>query len=113
MRTVHPRAWAERSVADSIESFRASFKRMGVPENTVKVTWDTDALWSRVRFVVPGANPHQIVEHVIRYDETKHPRTHVNDVLWTLARWLDERSRRVKKGETFAAVFFGEGSVPS
>lgn len=113
MRTVHPRAWAERSVPESIESFRASFKRMGVPETDCKVTWDIEALWARVRFAVPATEPRRIVEHLIRYDETKHPRKHVNDVLWTLARWLDERSRRVKKGETFAAVFFGEGSVPS
>lgn len=109
MRTVHPRAWAERSVADSIDNIRTSFKRMAVPETDVKVTWDTEALWSRVRFVIPGTEPRRVVEHVVRYDETKHPRRTVLDVLWTAARWLDERSRRVKKGEAFAAVF--EGSV--
>lgn len=109
MRTVHPRSFVERSVPDSIESFRASFKRMGVPENTIKVTWDTEALWARLRFVVPGTDPHRIVEHVIRYDATKHPRKSVLDVLWTLARWTDERSRKVKRGESFA-VAFGDAS---
>lgn len=109
MRVVHPRQWKERSVEQSIESFRASFKRMGVPECDARVTWDLEALSAQVRFVIPpGTYPTRVVEHVIRYDETKHPRRTVLDVLWTLARWIDERSRRVKKGETFSAVFEGQ-----
>ena len=109
MRTIHPREWAERSVRASIDNVRASFKRMGVPETGAKLTWDTEGLWARVRFVIPDTAPRRVVAHVIRYDETKHPRRTVLDVLWTLARWLDERSRRVRKGETFAVVF--EGAV--
>jgi len=92
-----------RSVEESIDSFRASFRRMSVPETDIKVTWDTAALWARVRFVVPGTEPRRVVEHVER---------HAADTLvalWACARWLDERSRRVKRGETFAAAF--EGSV--
>lgn len=111
MRTIHPRAWAERSVEQSIESIRASFKRMGVPETDILVTWDTEALWARARFLVPGTEPRRVVEHLIRYDATKHPRKSAADVMWTLARFLDERSRRVKQGETFAVVF--EGAVLS
>jgi hypothetical protein len=102
MRTVHPRAWKVRSVEESIDDMRASFARMAVPETEAEVAWDTGALWARLRVVV---------EQVHRYDATKHPRRDHRDVLWTLARWLNERSRKVKKGETFAAVF--EGSVLS
>lgn len=108
MRTVHPRAWEERSVEDSIASFRASFKRMSVPENEVKVTCDTEALWARVRFLIPGTDPRRVVEEVHRYDATKHPRKNHRDVLWTLARWLNAQSLRVKKGESFGVVFHGE-----
>ena len=64
-----------------------------------KVTWDTEARWARVRFVVPGAEPRRVVERVER---------HASDTLvalWACARWLDERSRRVWRGETYAAVF--------
>lgn len=88
-----------RTVEESIDSCRASFRRMSVPETDVKVTWDTAGLWARVRFVVPGAEPRRVVERVER---------HASDTLvalWACARWLDERSRRVWRGETYAAAF--------
>lgn len=96
-----PRKPRTRSVEESIGSFRASFRRMSVPETDVKVTWDLNALWARVRFVAPGVEPRRVVEHVERHA------TDTLVALWTCARWLEERSRRVKRGETFAAVFEG------
>lgn len=96
-----PRTPRVHTVDESIDSIRASFRRMAVPETDIKVTWDTEALWARVRFVVPNTEPRHIVEHVERHPDN----TLV--ALWTCARWLDERSRRVKRGETFAVVFEG------
>lgn len=105
-RVVHPRAWEERSVEASIESFRASFKRLGIPETDVKVTWDTESesKWSRVRMRLPSG---AFVEHTERYDPKRHPRESTRDTLWTLARWLDAGSRLVKKGASPDAVFSG------
>lgn len=102
-RVVHPRAWEMRSVEASIESMRSSFKRLGIPETDVKVTWDAEALWARLRMRLPVTAT--FVEHLDTYDDTRHPRHDVRDLLWTLARWLDERSRRVKRGENISAVF--------
>lgn len=96
----------EHSVEDSIASMRASFRRMGVEERDVRVTWDSEALWARVRFLIPHTEPRQAVEYVVRYDESRHERSH-RAVLWDAARRLDQRSRRVKKGESLAVAFEG------
>jgi hypothetical protein len=46
-----------------------------------------------------------MIEQIERYDDTRHPTRDVRECLWSLALWLDERSRRVKRGADIAAVF--------
>lgn len=90
----------EDTAGRCIENFRLSFRRLGVPESDVKVTWDTEAGWARLRFLVPNTEPRRAIEHVERDPSTIR-------ALRTLARWLGGRALRVKRGEAFATVFEG------
>lgn len=98
------RPQSEDTVELCIESFRLSFRRLDVPESDVTVTWDTDAGWARLRFLVPMTEPRRVVEHVERRRGTL-------TALRMLARWLGSRALRVKRGEAFAVVFEGDAET--
>ena len=96
----------DRSIADSIERFRSGFKSLGIAEHNVKVTWDTEARWARLRMRLASGC---IVEKVERAqgDEA------VTEPLYRLTQYLHAGARRVRKGETVDAVFCDRGAKES
>jgi hypothetical protein len=78
-----------RSVDACITLFRASFARLRIAEDDVKVTWDTEANWARLRMRLPSG---AIVEKVSRAQ----PTCAAN--LAALALWLQSRARNWERG---------------
>lgn len=78
-----------KSVEECIEVFRSAFKRLCIPETDVKVTWDTEANWARLRMRLPSG---AIVEKVSRAQ-----RSCVAN-LACLALWLQSRARNWERG---------------
>ena len=78
-----------KSVDESIEVFRSSFARLHITERDVKVTWDSDANWARLRMRLPSG---AIVEKVSRAQKT----TDAN--LAALALWIQSRARNWERG---------------
>lgn len=78
-----------KSVEDCIEVFRSAFARLGVPETDVKVTWDTEANWARLRMRLPSG---AIVEKVSRAQK----QCLAN--LAALALWIQSRARNWERG---------------
>ena len=78
-----------RSVEDSIEVFRSSFERLGIAERDVKVTWDTEVAWARVRMRLPSG---AIVEKVSRGQKNSEAN------LAVLALWIQSRARNWERG---------------
>ncbi|MBI5513826.1 MAG: hypothetical protein HY909_08665 [Deltaproteobacteria bacterium] len=78
-----------RSVEDCIALFRAVFPRLKIPEADVKVTWDTEANWARLRMRLPSG---AIVEKVSRVQKN------FTANLAVLALWLQARARNWERG---------------
>ncbi len=78
-----------KTVPESIELFRSSFARLGIAERDVKVTWDTEANWARLRMRLPSG---AIVEKVSRAQKT------ADANLTVLALWLQSRARNWERG---------------
>lgn len=78
-----------KSVADSIEVFRSAFRRLGVSERDVKVTWDAEANWARLRMRLPSG---ALVEKISRTQKT------CDANLAALALWLQSRARNWERG---------------
>lgn len=95
-----------RTAEECVETFRDAFTRLGVPERDVRVTWDTEANWARLRMVLPtGA----IVEKELRSQGSGLAN------LAALAGWVDSRARgwqrgvgRADLGEVFGAYVVGQ-----
>jgi len=88
----------DRSIADSIERFRSGFKKLGIPESDIKVTWDTEARWARLRMRLASG---RIVEKVERSNGDEP----VSEPLYRLTQYLHAGARRVRKGERVDVVF--------
>ena len=52
-----------RSVEESIARFRSGFKSLGIPEHDVKVTWDLEQRWARMRVRLPSGRILNTLEH--------------------------------------------------
>jgi hypothetical protein len=78
-----------KSVEECIDVFRSAFARLNIPETDVKVTWDTDGNWSRLRMRLPSG---AIVEKVSRAQKTCMAN------LAALALWLQSRARNWERG---------------
>lgn len=78
-----------KSVEECIEVFRSAFARLHIPETDVKVTWDTEANWARLRMRLPSG---AIVEKVSRAQK----QCLAN--LAALALWLQSRARNWERG---------------
>lgn len=78
-----------KTVAESIEVFRSAFARLGVSERDVKVTWDSEANWARLRMRLPSG---AIVEKVSRGQKTSEAN------LAALGLWLQSRARNWERG---------------
>lgn len=78
-----------KSVEDCIEVFRSAFARLNIPETDVKVTWDTEANWARLRMRLPSG---AIVEKVSRVQKTCLAN------LAALGLWLQSRARNWERG---------------
>jgi len=78
-----------KSVGDSIEVFRSAFRRLGVAERDVKVTWDVEANWARLRMRLPSG---ALVEKISRTQKT------CDANLAALALWLQSRARNWERG---------------
>ena len=88
----------DRSIADSIERFRSGFASLGIAEHNVKVTWDTEAGWARMRMRLASGRIVEMVERV-RDGEA------VSEPLYRLTQYLHAGARRVRKGERVDVVF--------
>lgn len=93
-----------REAIESVTSIRASMAYAKIDERDIRVTWDSEGLWCRIRFAVRSELPAFVVERTERYDAKIHPREDVRDVLWTSARWLRDVARRAAKGEKLSVV---------
>lgn len=78
-----------KSVEECIEVFRSSFGRLAIPETDVKVTWDNEGNWARLRMRLPSG---AIVEKVSRVQKTAVAN------LAVLALWLQSRARNWERG---------------
>ncbi len=78
-----------KSVEECIDVFRSSFSRLKIPETDVKVTWDTEGNWARLRMRLPSG---AIVEKVSRAQKTCMAN------LAALALWLQSRARNWERG---------------
>lgn len=78
-----------KSVEECIEVFRSSFARLNIPETDVKVTWDTEANWARLRMRLPSG---AIAEKVSRAQKTGMAN------LAVLGLWLQSRARNWERG---------------
>jgi anthranilate phosphoribosyltransferase len=78
-----------KSVEECIDVFRSAFGRLDVPERDVKVTWDTDANWARLRMRLPSG---AIVEKISRAQKTSLAN------LAVLALWIQSRARNWERG---------------
>lgn len=78
-----------KSVEECIDVFRSSFSRLSIPETDVKVTWDTEANWARLRMRLPSG---AIVEKVSRAQKTSLAN------LAALALWIQSRARNWERG---------------
>ncbi|MBL8600833.1 MAG: hypothetical protein JNK72_02820 [Myxococcales bacterium] len=78
-----------KGVAESIEVFRSAFARLGIAERDVKVTWDSDANWARLRMRLPSG---AIVEKISRAQKSSESN------LAALALWLQSRARNWERG---------------
>lgn len=78
-----------RSVEACIDVFRSSFERLEIAETDVKVTWDTEANWARMRMRLPSG---AIVEKVSRAQSTYAAN------LAVLALWIQSRARNWERG---------------
>lgn len=78
-----------KSVEESIEVFRSAFARLHIPETDVKVTWDTEANWARLRMRLPSG---AIVDKVSRAQRGCLAN------LACLALWIQSRARNWERG---------------
>jgi hypothetical protein len=78
-----------RTIAQSIELFRSSLERLGIPEGDVKLTWDGAENYARLRMRLPSG---AIVEKVSRRQAT-----HEANVA-ALALWLQSRTKNWERG---------------
>lgn len=78
-----------KSVEECIDVFRSAFARLNIAETDVKVTWDTEANWARLRMRLPSG---AIVEKVSRAQKTCMAN------LAALALWLQSRARNWERG---------------
>jgi hypothetical protein len=78
-----------RSLEQCIVLFRSALARLGIPEADIKLTWNADENWGRLRMRLPSGN---IVEKVSRAQPT-----HVANVA-ALALWLQSRTKNWERG---------------
>ncbi len=78
-----------KSVDACIDVFRSSFQRLVIAESDVKVTWDTEGNWARMRMRLPSG---AIVEKVSRAQKT------YTANLAVLALWIQSRARNWERG---------------
>jgi hypothetical protein len=78
-----------KSVEECIDVFRSSFARLAIAESDVKVTWDTEANWARLRMRLPSGG---IVEKVSRAQKNSLAN------LAALALWIQSRARNWERG---------------
>lgn len=88
-------------IDESIELFRMGFKALGIPERDLRVTWDSEARWARLRMRLPSG---AIVEKVERpaADEP------LEDALWRLTQYLHRGAKAVEGGATHDTVFVAD-----
>lgn len=78
-----------KSLEQSIAVFRSSLTRLGIAEGDVKLTWNADENWARLRMRLPSGS---IVEKVSRVQPT-----HVANVA-ALGLWLQSRTKNWERG---------------
>ena len=82
----------------SIERFRAGFKALGIAETDIKVTWDSEQGWARLRMrLASGA----IVEKLDRCQDGEA----VEFPLWRLTQHLHRGVKAVRGGASQDAAF--------
>ncbi len=78
-----------RTVEQSIEVFRSSLARLGIPEGDVKLTWDGADNYARLRMRLPSGS---IVEKVSKRQ------TNAEANVAALALWLQSRTKNWERG---------------
>lgn len=79
----------KRTVEESIAVFRSSLQRLGVAESDVKLSWDSDDNYARLRMRLPSGG---IVEKTSR----RQPQHEAN--VAALALWLQSRTKNWERG---------------
>lgn len=78
-----------KSLEQCIGMFRSSLKRLGIPESDVKLIWNSEKNWARLRMRLPSG---AIVEKVSRLQPT-----HLANVA-ALGLWLQSRTKNWERG---------------
>lgn len=78
-----------RTIEQSIEVFRSSLERLGIPEGDVKLTWDGEKNLARLRMRLPSGS---IVEKVSKRQSA------VEANVAALALWLQSRTKNWERG---------------
>ena len=89
-----------RSVEESIARFRSGFKSLGIPEHDVKVTWDLEQRWARMRVRLPSGRILNICEDPAEGESVEAP-------LWRLTQRLHRAVKAVRGGVSIDDALIG------
>lgn len=88
-RAKHSAYTGSRTIEQSIELFRSSFERLGISESDVKLAWNGEENWARLRMRLPSGS---MVEK-----SSKLQPNHIANVA-ALGLWLQSRTKNWERG---------------